>query len=169
MAGEIKHSWNGTVLTVTSDSGTSSADLKGDKGDDGIRGAQGAQGVVDTSVCLTKSEAKDYVVETGTEGTWSWRKWHSGVAECWGVNIIKYNTTTKGNYAVTAENIELTFPTGLFNKSPVAQFTPMGGGYPSINIANYVGGVSITFAIRTEWAVNDLPMWLQSYAIGTWK
>jgi hypothetical protein len=37
----IYHEWNGTVLTVTSDSGTSSADLKGD---DGCRGAQGACG-----------------------------------------------------------------------------------------------------------------------------
>ncbi len=41
MSGTISHSWNGTVLTVTSDSGTSSADLKGDTG---IRGAQGAKG-----------------------------------------------------------------------------------------------------------------------------
>lgn len=44
MAGEIKHKWNGTILTITSDSGTSSADLKGEKGDDGIRGPQGATG-----------------------------------------------------------------------------------------------------------------------------
>lgn len=44
MSGQITHSWNGTVLTITSDSGTSSADLKGAKGDDGARGAQGAQG-----------------------------------------------------------------------------------------------------------------------------
>ena len=44
MAGTITHRWNGTVLTITSDSGTSSADLKGAKGDDGIRGAQGAPG-----------------------------------------------------------------------------------------------------------------------------
>lgn len=40
----ITHEWNGTVLTITSDSGTSSADLKGDKGDTGIRGAQGYAG-----------------------------------------------------------------------------------------------------------------------------
>lgn len=40
----IYHEWNGTVLTITSDSGTSSADLKGDKGDTGIRGAQGVAG-----------------------------------------------------------------------------------------------------------------------------
>lgn len=42
--GEIYHSWNGTVLTITSDSGTSSCDLKGAKGDTGIRGAQGVRG-----------------------------------------------------------------------------------------------------------------------------
>ena len=38
------HSWNGTTLTVTSASGTSSADLKGEKGDTGERGPAGADG-----------------------------------------------------------------------------------------------------------------------------
>lgn len=42
MAGEIYHEWNGTILTITSDSGTSSADLKGDTGP---RGPQGTSGV----------------------------------------------------------------------------------------------------------------------------
>ena len=46
MAGTITHSWNGTVLTITSDSGTSSADLQGGKGDTGPRGPQGPAGVV---------------------------------------------------------------------------------------------------------------------------
>ena len=40
----ITHSWNGTVLTITSDSGTSSADLKGTKGDTGARGVRGLAG-----------------------------------------------------------------------------------------------------------------------------
>lgn len=40
----ITHSWNGTVLTITSDSGSSSADLKGPQGDTGIRGPQGVAG-----------------------------------------------------------------------------------------------------------------------------
>lgn len=44
MSGTITHSWNGTVLTITSDSGTSSADLAGAKGDTGIRGPQGIAG-----------------------------------------------------------------------------------------------------------------------------
>lgn len=38
------HSWNGTVLTITSASGTSSADLKGEKGDTGEQGIQGVPG-----------------------------------------------------------------------------------------------------------------------------
>ena len=38
------HSWNGTVLTINSASGTSSADLKGEKGDKGDTGATGPQG-----------------------------------------------------------------------------------------------------------------------------
>ena len=38
------HKWSGTTLTITSASGTSSADLKGDKGDKGDTGSQGAPG-----------------------------------------------------------------------------------------------------------------------------
>lgn len=56
MAGTIEHQWNGTVLTITSDSGTSSCDLKGDKGDDGIRGPQGSPG--------TTPELTGYATET---------------------------------------------------------------------------------------------------------
>lgn len=41
----VTHTWNGTTLTVTSASGTSSADLKGEKGDQGEPGAPGEKGV----------------------------------------------------------------------------------------------------------------------------
>ena len=40
----VTHSWAGTVLTVTSASGTSSSDLKGDKGDTGNTGPAGEKG-----------------------------------------------------------------------------------------------------------------------------
>lgn len=41
----VTHSWNGTTLTVTSASGTSSADLKGSKGDKGDKGDAGSVGL----------------------------------------------------------------------------------------------------------------------------
>ena len=43
---EIRHEWTGSVLTITSDSGTSAADLKGPKGDTGPRGPQGPAGII---------------------------------------------------------------------------------------------------------------------------
>lgn len=46
MSGEIKHEWSGSVLTITSDAGTSSADLQGPKGDTGPRGPQGPAGLL---------------------------------------------------------------------------------------------------------------------------
>lgn len=45
MAGTITHVWDGTILTITSDSGTSSMDLKGGRGDIGPRGPQGPAGI----------------------------------------------------------------------------------------------------------------------------
>lgn len=64
MAGEIKHAWNGTVLTITSDSGTSSMDLKGSVGDMGPRGPQGPCGVIYTEdgvVLADNLATTDYV------------------------------------------------------------------------------------------------------------
>lgn len=62
----ITHEWNGTILTITSDSGTSSCDLKGDKGDDGARGAQGIPGsaVVADSSTLGGLPASEYALKT---------------------------------------------------------------------------------------------------------
>lgn len=46
MSGQVFHKWNGTILTITSDAGTSSVNLKGAKGDRGVRGVQGRSGVI---------------------------------------------------------------------------------------------------------------------------
>ena len=62
------HTWNGTILTITSASGTSSADLKGEKGDAGAVPAA-------------------YIVEQGSSGIWSYRKWNDYTMECWGRKI----------------------------------------------------------------------------------
>lgn len=61
----ITHEWNGTILTITSDSGTSSADLKGEKGDDGVRGAQGIPGSMATdALSLGGIAAAEYALKS---------------------------------------------------------------------------------------------------------
>lgn len=51
------HKWSGTTLYITSASGTSSANLKGDKGDKGDAGANGKDG-------YTPVRGKDYLTYT---------------------------------------------------------------------------------------------------------
>lgn len=64
MAGTITHQWNGTILTITSDSGTSAMDLKGAKGDDGARGAMGLPGDANLIEAVDKAEKAAADAET---------------------------------------------------------------------------------------------------------
>ena len=76
------HSWNGTTLTITSASGTSSADLKGDRGDPGVKGdpgvsilgvsrtsGTGAPGTTDTyTISLSDGSLSSFTVYNGANG-----------------------------------------------------------------------------------------------------
>lgn len=69
------HSWSGTTLTITSASGTSSADLKGEKGDQGEKGATGDTGVgvstVKQTTTSTADDGNNIITVTLTNGTTS--------------------------------------------------------------------------------------------------
>ena len=49
---------------------------------------------------LSASNPEDYIVEEGTNGIWTYRKYASGIAECWGTysNTISASTVSNGNY-----------------------------------------------------------------------
>jgi hypothetical protein len=47
----------------------------------------------DWMLVLDTQQAKDYVIEEGTSGIWSYRKWKSGVAECWSAYSFKPSNT----------------------------------------------------------------------------
>ena len=69
----VTHSWNGTTLTVTSASGTSSADLKGDKGDPGvgiqtIQQGSSTESRVMISILLTDGRRANFYVKHGKDG-----------------------------------------------------------------------------------------------------
>ena len=68
----IEHTWDGTVLSITSASGTSSANLKGDTGLQGPQGPKGEQGSQGDTGAQGKSAyeiAKDYGF-IGSENEW---------------------------------------------------------------------------------------------------
>ena len=55
----ITHTWNGTSLSITSASGTSEMDLKGEKGDQGQIGPQGPQGPAGSDYVLTDADKQE--------------------------------------------------------------------------------------------------------------
>lgn len=76
----------------------------------------------------------DRIVEYGTSGIWTWRKWSSGIAECWGI----YNGTginaSKNNYMgfYYSDVIRIDLPF-TFSDTPVV--TVSGGGYNNMTLA----------------------------------
>lgn len=64
----------------------------------------------------------DYIVDQGTDGDWVYRKYNSGVAECWGnftVTVTGWNSWGNVYEATRSANLAPSYPTGLFNATPV--------------------------------------------------
>lgn len=70
----------------------------------------------------------DYVVEQGTSDIWTYRKWNSGIAECWGTTAYRSVSTTSafGN-AYYGSLQTITYPSGLFTVAPKATITILSG------------------------------------------
>ena len=121
------------------------------------------------------SGISDFVVEQGTSGIWTYRKWNSGIAECWGTsNQTNVAATTKWPNASMYYGIltNVSFPSGLFTSTPTSchlfgRITG-GNGWLTQNTnmsSSTVGQVYvITPASITLTNVN-----INIYATGRWK
>lgn len=64
----------------------------------------------------------DYITEQGTSGDWTYRKYNSGVAECWGnftCNVTGWTAWGNAYEAQRSPELQPAYPTGLFNATPV--------------------------------------------------
>lgn len=78
-------------------------------------------------------QTADYITEIGTSGVWTYRKWNSGIAECWLTNGYMASgvpTSMTANGALYESNVmNITLPAGLFISTPnVSIDTQQGGG-----------------------------------------
>lgn len=64
----------------------------------------------------------DYVIAEGNSGLWTYRKWASGIAECWGSVTLGEETahglTVDSVWKVSSDQ-NLAFPQGLFSTKPI--------------------------------------------------
>ena len=102
------------------------------------------------SLDISAVHAVDYVVEQGTEGIWTYRKWNSGIAECCGITpqtTLEYAAWGNVYEALLSEAI--LFPTNLFIAIPsvIANAIPVSGA--AIMATEFTaGGVTATQAPR---------------------
>ena len=107
----------------------------------------------------------DYVVEQGTSGSWTYRKWASGVAECWGQ--LEDVTTTSGWFGfdagipsgITVED-DFVFVVSRYGKSEYRTvrtwfYTVSGGGIyvrdANGNLPSDGTKVSVSIYFRGTW------------------
>ncbi len=70
-----------------------------------------------------KNLSVDYIAEEGTSGIWTYRKWSSGIAECWGLH-----DTTAASTGNIATAVDYPFEFDSSNGYPIVTLTP---GYNS--------------------------------------
>ena len=66
----------------------------------------------------------DYVLEQGTIGIWTYRKWASGVSECWGSYTATGGSSTDGS--LYWKGTSAMYPSGLFIGTPITEATLQG-------------------------------------------
>ncbi len=115
------------------------------------------------------TEPSDYVIASGPSGKWVYRKWNSGVSECWRQDSgkITHYTTWNGFKVFTGS---LDWPTGLFVANPIAIYTCyFGSGYA------IAARGSLSTTTKFNWQAlgtdgdSNITYCIDVYAIGRWK
>ena len=118
---------------------------------------------------MTASKAADYIVEEGTNGDISYRKWQSGIAECWLRTTQNVAFAQYGSSSIYVGQYVWTFPIE-FTHTPVVTCSEFKWGTGAS--WGYLGSVTTTtanlrggdIAVRAAGSCT-----ITAYAIGRWK
>ena len=123
------------------------------------------------SLYINNSKLSDFVVASGVSGSWYYRKWNSGFAECWENYVFTPSSwTTNGNmYWARVEGIQLpfTFKTLVTVNATVsyAPFAEVASGYKQ-----YGSDItSISAVVMQFYNSSKSTMQLGFYCYGLWK
>lgn len=90
-----------------------------------------------TPASIISGVCADYVVESGKSGIWTYRKWNSGIAECWGI------------YSASGVNLTASHYSGFYYSASISVSLPFTFAAAPVGI--YSGGCTdyITFVTPT--------------------
>lgn len=116
----------------------------------------------------------DYIVSRGTSGIWTYEKWNSGKAICWGRQAISKSGAwvnwSGGIYLDSWAGTSYSFPSGLFNAVPTFTMTMESSSYMW---ASPYGATTKTttpaIVFMRPGGASSFSATLNMHAIGTWK
>ncbi len=113
------------------------------------------------------SEAADYIVEEGASGIWTYRKWASGIAECWGTYFVASSTYANGGSKSISQTLPITFSDipSVVTSGSITGTTNSGTRYTrgnnSTTIETYLNNMSGGSVTNTGY--------VYFYVVGIWK
>lgn len=127
---------------------------------------------MDLSGYIKKEDVADYVVEEGNFGIWRYRKWQSGIAECWG-NCTTSITCTEQRNSVYVDSLKrLSLPTDLFIAAPIVNINALHATGWNFLIAHIysVDMAVVSYLPASTGQINDMQTVTFSVtARGKWK
>lgn len=116
----------------------------------------------------------DYIIEQGASGIWTYRKWSSGIAECWcAQSYSNISVATAWGSVYESDGQKLSFPSGIFTAAPECCSITYGGGSEAALSIESFGLPSKTetqtFCLTRAAAATIANAKVQVHAIGRWK
>ena len=148
---DVTHEWDGTVLKVTSASGTSSADLKGEKGDPGIDVAHEWDGTTLKVTSASGTSSSDLKGEKGDQGVSVTHEWNGTI-----LSVTSASGTTsadlkgeKGDTGTYITTIERTSGTGAAGTTDTYTISLSDGSTHTFLVYNGADGQGSGDMIKT--------------------
>lgn len=124
-----------------------------------------------SSKVLTSDDITDYIVEQGTSGIWTYRKWNSGVAECWGVELKSTAISSSWGGLYYSSELGTNFPTDFFVDAPttVSIYVSSALSVWVYNSATFTKNTIKYYLIRPAQVTTGNNFNVRFHAIGRWK
>ena len=122
-----------------------------------------------SSASSNTSDMTDFVVEQATAGIWTYRKWNSGISECWGnyAETLTHYAQMFGGYAY---NTSVAFPSGLFLERPNVTYSAYiqnGMALTGTITTNSTKDTAYVYAVSSTSGSKSTNWYIK--AVGKWK
>lgn len=140
--------------------------------------SKGGTGATTIAGILSALGISDYITAQGETNGFTWRKWASGVAECWKLHTdtgVTIQTAWGSVYESATTYGSISYPSGLFTNAPCCTITPNGSPDSKTILGLEIGAVG-TAAKTPQWNytrgtanTSGQTINVAIYAIGKWK